>query len=107
MSRPCQAEDSDGEECDCESFAPKAQKPKTCRRCLHTKKHHPEPDDTISSILLKVKQEHEGESGVEVFSKMADAKRESLNGMRPKKDLKLSGKVSNTYSYIALSNTPS
>ncbi|KAJ7464811.1 hypothetical protein B0H11DRAFT_2240570 [Mycena galericulata] len=93
MSRPCQAEDSDGEECDCENFASKASQPKTCRRCLHVKKHHPQSDETISSILLKVKEEHEGQPGAMMFSKMTEAKRESLEGMRPKKPAKLTSKL--------------
>ncbi|KAJ7468847.1 hypothetical protein B0H11DRAFT_1907382 [Mycena galericulata] len=93
MSRPCQAEDSDGEECDCEDFASKASQPKTCRRCLHVKKHHPQSDETISSILLKVKEEHEGQPGATMFSKLTEAKRESLEGMRPKKPAKLTSKV--------------
>ncbi|KAJ7232093.1 hypothetical protein C8J57DRAFT_1250744 [Mycena rebaudengoi] len=38
--QPCTAEDSDGEECDCGSFAPKQSEPKKCRRCLHARRHH-------------------------------------------------------------------
>ncbi|KAJ6563440.1 hypothetical protein DFH09DRAFT_1082488 [Mycena vulgaris] len=71
MSRPCQAEDSDGEECDCETFAPKTGKPKVC-------------------------PEHESTG---MLSKMTQAKRESQDGMRPKstkfkstKDTKLAKK---------------
>ncbi|KAJ7771995.1 hypothetical protein DFH07DRAFT_768108 [Mycena maculata] len=112
MSRPCQAEDSDGDECDCETFAPKSKNPKQCRYCLHAGKHHPKQDDTIASILLKAKDDHRGEPGAEMFSvtkkvkaeeptltKMSQAKRETMEGMRPnnharlsKKDLVLSGK---------------
>ncbi|KAJ7463792.1 hypothetical protein B0H11DRAFT_2240736 [Mycena galericulata] len=89
----CQAEDSDGEECDCEAFAPKASQPKTCRLCLHRKKHHPDSDETISSILLQVKKEHEGEPGTKMFDQISQAKRESLDGMRPKSVKKLSKKA--------------
>ncbi|KAJ6604816.1 hypothetical protein DFH09DRAFT_1300971 [Mycena vulgaris] len=89
VTGPCQAEDSDGEECDCEEFAPKSLQPKVCRRCLHARRHHPETLDTISSILLKVKAEHEPAP----TSKFSQAKRESLNGMRPRsKDTKTAGK---------------
>ncbi|KAJ7454503.1 hypothetical protein FB451DRAFT_1373553 [Mycena latifolia] len=89
FSRPCQMEDSDGDDCDCEEFAPKKDEPKLCRRCLHKLKHHPELEDaedkktqeTISSIVMKVGSEHE--SGI--FSRMSQAKCETLAGMRPKK----------------------
>ncbi|KAJ7126496.1 hypothetical protein C8R46DRAFT_1027815 [Mycena filopes] len=85
--RPCQAEDSDGDECDCESFAAKITQPKLCRLCLHLKKHHPEASETVSSILAKVKAEHEADGNG--LSKMSQAKRESLDGMRPKIVLKI------------------
>ncbi|KAJ7701591.1 hypothetical protein B0H17DRAFT_1128364 [Mycena rosella] len=81
LSRLCQAEDSDGEECDCETFAPSKNDPKICHRCLHRSKHHPEIEDTISSIVMKVQTD--AESGV--FSKMSLEKRKTLDGMRPKK----------------------
>ncbi|KAJ7734872.1 hypothetical protein B0H16DRAFT_1767019 [Mycena metata] len=86
-ARPCQAEDSDGDECDCESFAPKSSQPKVCRRCMHLKKQHPQVDETVASIVSKVKAEHEADSGM--LSKINQAKRESLDGMRPKTGLKL------------------
>ncbi|KAJ7716202.1 hypothetical protein B0H16DRAFT_1736159 [Mycena metata] len=86
-ARPCQAEDSDGDECDCESFAPKSSQPKVCRRCMHLKKQHPQVDETVASIVSKVKAEHEADSSM--LSKINQAKRESLDGMRPKTGLKL------------------
>ncbi|KAJ7078133.1 hypothetical protein B0H15DRAFT_860676 [Mycena belliarum] len=77
-SRPCQAEDSDGDECGCEDF-----RPRICRRCLHTLKHHPQPEvqDTVSSIVMRVQQEHEAEA--DLLSKVKSAKDETLEGMRP------------------------
>jgi hypothetical protein len=83
MSRPCQAEDSDGDECDCETFAPKATNPKLCRRCLHAKRQHPAPQDSIASILLQAKTDHDLSAGG--MSKFAQARKESIAGMRPKK----------------------
>jgi len=94
-SYPCQAEDSDGDECDCEGFAPKTNQPKVCRRCMHKKKHHPQSDETIASVLQKVKKEHEGGSGATFFEKIGQAKRESIDGMRPKSTVMLTKKVSN------------
>lgn len=84
-SRPCQAEDSDGDECDCEDFRPRSKDPKICRRCLHTLKHHPQPEvqDTVSSIVMRVQQEHEAEA--DLLSKVKSAKDETLEGMRPRK----------------------
>lgn len=94
MSRPCQAEDSDGEECDCLTFSPKSTNPDTCRSCLHKKRQHPRLSDTIPSLLKKMKEEHE--SGGGILSKISEAKQESLSGMRPlRKSVKL-GKVSIT-----------
>jgi hypothetical protein len=83
MSRPCQAEDSDGDECDCETFAPKSTNPKLCRRCLHAKKQHPVAEDSIASILLQAKTDHDSSMGG--TTKLAKAKQESIAGMRPKK----------------------
>ncbi|KAJ6530965.1 hypothetical protein DFH09DRAFT_1093361 [Mycena vulgaris] len=84
MSRPCQAEDSDGEECDCEMFAPKTGKPKVTI------------EETITSIILNAKAEHKSTG---MLSKMTQAKRESQEGMQPKptkfkstKDTKLAKK---------------
>ncbi|KAJ6510323.1 hypothetical protein DFH09DRAFT_1100532 [Mycena vulgaris] len=68
MSRPCQAEDSDGEECDCEMFAPKTGKPKVTI------------EETITSIILNAKAEHKSTG---MLSKMTQAKRESQEGMQP------------------------
>lgn len=95
MSYPCQAEDSDGDECDCGGFAPRANDPKLCRRCLHKQKHHPKSDETISSILTQVKKEREGEPGSKFFDRLTEAKRESGEGLRPKKGTKLSSRVRN------------
>ncbi|KAK7007065.1 hypothetical protein R3P38DRAFT_2792953 [Favolaschia claudopus] len=84
MSRPCQAEDSDGDECDCEDFAPKKTKRMSAEGAFTKDARHPEADrDTVTSILHKARAEHEpAATSGSGSSLLSQAKRESLGGMR-------------------------